>query len=440
MAFSSLAEKVGKLPQYPAPLAGNATKNTRAAYPAVLGNFFGKEAELIEDIEFLIVMKIVHRLGMYWYAMIFLARWFKGFRGNARMSQITSTIARASVDLAHFGIIFIVLYVNFSLAGHVLFGSEVEEWSNLTKAFQSGLAMAWGRLDFQPCYKIAPVSSLVWLYAYVLSISCLAMNQFLAITMDHYGDVFHSMNAGDKGHGMIGQVQAILHDLCWNSMFFARYVYRILYRQFPKRVKKYAPFYDEEGERYPIPYEQIHEACERNPLGFTDTNMLMYCGCDEATAANLLRNCEKEVLRHLPEFYPLDELIDEFDESMKQYYYAMDHFSDELRGWFGEKSKFAAGMLPRQAKLDVLSRSFKTKEAPHVHVHKHHHRAHHDEEEEEEEKREGSSREGSGRQGSGRQGSSRQGSRPATSGSNRQGSMASRTGSNRPNSANNKHR
>merc|ERR1719238_1549437 len=99
---------------------------------------------------------------MFWYSMIFLLRWFKGFRGQAKMAQITSTISSALSDLLHFAIIFAVLFVNFAIAGHVLFGHEVKVWSSVTKALQSALGMAFGRVNFDEMYEIAPYSALIW--------------------------------------------------------------------------------------------------------------------------------------------------------------------------------------------------------------------------------------------------------------------------------------
>merc|ERR1712232_1002062 len=87
-----------------------------------------------------------------------------------------------------------------------------------------------------------------------------------------------------------------------------------------------------------------------------------------------MRRCENEVLRHLPEVYPLELLFDEFDESMQQYYFAMDTFSNELRAWFAEKSITAGRMMPRAAKLGTVSKSIEV--AQHIeHQHHHHHSA-----------------------------------------------------------------
>jgi len=374
--FSSLATKLGGLGIGGEPLLGNETVAQITNWQSEYDNFYAMNAEIIDEVENLIMLKTYHRLGMFWYCMVFLMRWFIGFRGQARISQITSTLHSALADLLHYAIIFSVLFVNFAIAGHVLFGSEVTEWSTVTKALQSSLAMAWGRMEFNPLHEVAPFASLIWLLGYVIGMVMLSMNMLLAIISDHFGGVFHANNAGDKGYDIFGQIVAMVYEGWWNFSYVARWLYRISFTMFPKRVKanRFVPKLQPEEVRLEIPYEEIYWACEMDPLGFTTEQFLRRAGCDKCTAAHILKKCEDEVLRHLDEFYPLELLFDEFDESMKQYYNAMDHFSNELRSWFADKSSHAAKMIPRQTRLDDLSRSIET--AQHIeHKHHHHHSA-----------------------------------------------------------------
>jgi hypothetical protein len=375
--FTSLASKVGGLGvMQPGPLFGNETWDDLSSWNDRYGTYYASNAEIIEDIEHLIQMKIIHRLLMFWYAMVFLFRWYKGFRGQARIAQITETLASALADLVHFAIISLVLFVNFALAGHVLFGHEVAEWSTIPRSLQSCLGMAWGRVDYQPLHDIAPISAAIWLSGYVISIVMISMNMLLAIIMDHYGGVFHANNAGDKGYDIFGQTKMMINEGVWNTLYVIRWLYRILYDLFPRKVRnfRFTPYFPEEQTRVQIPYDELYWVCQMDPLGFMTEHQLQKSGCDPATAAHIMRKCEDEVLRHLPEVYPLEQLFDEFDESMKQYYFAMDTFSNELRSWFAEKSTAAGRMLPRAKKLDDVSKTIEV--AKHIeHVHHHHHSA-----------------------------------------------------------------
>lgn len=293
------------------------------------------------------------------------------------MAQITSTMSSAGADLIHFGIIFLVLFVNFALAGHVLFGHEVPDWSSPVKSLHSSLAMAYGRVDFAPMYDIAPISGLMWLFGYVVAMVMLSMNLVLAIIADHYGDVFHANNAGDKGYDLFGQLHAMFYELWWKFSYSFRNVYRVLYEKFfpyGMQNSRFVPYFPPEEKRMPVPYETIYAFCEMDPSGYVSQRLLRSAGCDKATAKYICTKCEDETLRHLPEFYPLPLLFEEFDESMEQYYDVLDRFSEELRVWFKEKSHATSRMVPRQTNLDAYAASLEV--AQHVeHKHHHHHRA-----------------------------------------------------------------
>merc|ERR1719506_759466 len=264
--YVALASKVGGL-RVPAPLRGNATNFQMASWYSQYDSYYTSNASIMEDVENLMYMKTLHELLMFWYSMIFLMRWFKGFRGQARMAQITSTMSSAGADLIHFGIIFLVLFVNFALAGHVLFGHEVPDWSSPVKSLHSSLAMAYGRVDFAPMYDIAPVSGLMWLFGYVVAMVMLSMNLVLAIIADHYGGVFHANNAGDKGYDLFGQLHAMFYELWWNFSYSFRNVYRILYdKWFPYGLQnsRFCPYFPPEERRMPVPYDTIYAFCEMN--------------------------------------------------------------------------------------------------------------------------------------------------------------------------------
>lgn len=365
-----MQKKIGSLSD---PLTGNSTDPVKYWETPEQSTYYATNADIIQDVENLIYLKMLQRLTMYWYAMVFLLRWFRGFRGQAKMAQITSTLSSAIADLLHFAIIAGVLFVNFALAGHVLFGSEVSEFATITKALQSSLAMAFGRVDYAPLYEIAPLSSAIWMAGYVLSLVMICLNMLLAIIMDHYGGVFHANNGGSKGFDLFGQLKQIFSEFLWYLGYVGRMMYRLIATKLPSKITKSRamPRFPVEESRIEIPYDNLYLQCDMDPVGYVTVKSLRDAGCDRATARHLYWKCFNEVTRHLDENYPLDLLFDEFDESMKQYYCAMDAFTSDLRGWFAEKAGNTERMVPRQTKLEKLSKQIEV--AQHIEHHHHHH-------------------------------------------------------------------
>jgi len=261
--------------------------------------------------------------------------------------------------LLHFAMIFLVVFINFGIAGHVLFGSEVTEWSTIEKALQSSLSLAYGRVDWESLHRVAPYSAIVWLFGYAVAIVLLLLNMLLAIIADHYGSVYHKIHG--KGYGIIGQLREVITDTWWSFKYHMRFIYRILWDNLPSKLQNCKCYhwtcfpYSEPEYRKPIPYDSIHLACHQAPMEIINVDFLQQCGCDPSTAEYLLWKCNLEMQKRVPENYSLEKLFDEFDESMRLYYYNMDTFSNELRSWFAERTKEASKMVPRQNKLHGLA-------------------------------------------------------------------------------------
>ena len=70
-------------------------------------------------------------LFSYIYDLVALARLFKGFSAQPRLGVVTSTIVEAMSDILHFLVVFLSVFFAYSLAGVILFGRDLKEFSNL---------------------------------------------------------------------------------------------------------------------------------------------------------------------------------------------------------------------------------------------------------------------------------------------------------------------
>mmetsp|Transcript_58253 Transcript_58253/g.109755 ORF Transcript_58253/g.109755 Transcript_58253/m.109755 type:complete len:786 (-) Transcript_58253:116-2473(-) len=366
MFLDLLAEDLGKLGSAPDPIIGPGNQTiVNMAYQEISLRYHGVTAEIIEELQMLIAVKVFYRLGMYWYCMTLLMRFFQGFRGQPRIMQITSTITSAFADLTHFGLILVVVFVNFALAGYVLFGPEIPEWSRVNKALQTTLAVPFGRLDYETMHNIAPFTALTWLFSFIVTIVFILLNMLLAIITDHYTGVWKQM--GSRGHDIIEQLMDMSGDACWMGAYICRVMYRVIRERMPPPIRRCLPKRKGEQERKSIPFDYILGECAANPDGLTTLDFLVgpyidrewpeegTFGCDHKTAERLLVKCEAHVRRHVDEFYPLDRLFNEFDMSMKQYHEQLDVFTEEVRAWFSERIVDAGNMEPRQKKLEGLA-------------------------------------------------------------------------------------
>merc|ERR1719482_2194905 len=78
--------------------------------------------EILDDVGTLTgqVLQIRYSMSVFTFVMMF--RFFKAFRANPRLSIATNTLSGAAVDIVHFSVVFIVIFLSFALIGHISFG------------------------------------------------------------------------------------------------------------------------------------------------------------------------------------------------------------------------------------------------------------------------------------------------------------------------------
>lgn len=64
----------------------------------------------------------------FFYSMLIILRFFKGFRGQPRIAIMGLSLVNASYDMLHFLIVFFLVYVNYSLGGWIMRGSAGGKW------------------------------------------------------------------------------------------------------------------------------------------------------------------------------------------------------------------------------------------------------------------------------------------------------------------------
>ena len=88
--------------------------------------------------------KLVRRAAA---VMLFVIRLLRALDFQPRMSLITRTISRASVDLIHFFVLLAIVFSGYVFAGYMAFGHQMQEFSDLT---HSSLYLLFIALAFDP--------------------------------------------------------------------------------------------------------------------------------------------------------------------------------------------------------------------------------------------------------------------------------------------------
>jgi hypothetical protein len=118
---------------------------------------------------------------------------FKAFRANPRLNVVAATIAGAGVDLLHFLIVMLTIFMVFVLTGHFLFGGSVIWFSTVGRTVNTCFLcmMGWLFDDIRDdCADEAGATmSMVYWMCFFLVLTILLFNMILAIIFDVYTEV-----------------------------------------------------------------------------------------------------------------------------------------------------------------------------------------------------------------------------------------------------------
>ncbi|CAH1795418.1 unnamed protein product [Owenia fusiformis] len=122
---------------------------------------------------------------------VFLA-WIKVFKYisfNKTMTQLSSTLARCSKDLAGFAIMFFIIFLAFAQLGYLIFGTQVRDFSTFGNAIFTLFRIILGDFNFHELENAHRVLGPTYFILYVFFVFFVLLNMFLAIINDTYSEV-----------------------------------------------------------------------------------------------------------------------------------------------------------------------------------------------------------------------------------------------------------
>ncbi|TMW64089.1 hypothetical protein Poli38472_014206 [Pythium oligandrum] len=111
------------------------------------------------------------------------------FRFHPRLNILTRTIANALHQFAAFFVVFIVIFMTFSVSGMVLFGDRVEDFSTLPRTFEACINMLFGNFDYSIIRNLQAPVGMLYYWAYMVVVCLVLLNMMLAIVLDSYAEV-----------------------------------------------------------------------------------------------------------------------------------------------------------------------------------------------------------------------------------------------------------
>ncbi len=114
---------------------------------------------------------------------------FKYISFNKTMTQLSSTLSRCAKDVAGFAVMFFIVFFAFAQLGHLLFGTQVKDFSSFADAIFTLLRTILGDFDFHAIERANRFLGPVFFVSYVFFVFFVLLNMFLAIINDTYSVV-----------------------------------------------------------------------------------------------------------------------------------------------------------------------------------------------------------------------------------------------------------
>ena len=132
--------------------------------------------------------------------VLMLTRMLKVLDFQERIGIVTATIRNAGSDLAHFGLLFSMIFGGFSCLAHLFFGNSVLPFSTWERSMNTCFDLLMGDIGIREELFLLSnrLSAILFYYSFIFLVFFILLNVLLAIIVEAYVQV-KEQSAGAKG-------------------------------------------------------------------------------------------------------------------------------------------------------------------------------------------------------------------------------------------------
>jgi len=133
--------------------------------------------------------------------------WIMKYFRHPKLAIIRNTISQSSMDLAHFLIVFLIIYLVFMVMANCLFGQDLEAYSTVQHSFITMFLILLGDFDWDSMARVFPVGAFLFFGSFILLMSFVMFNIILGIVCAAY-DASHE--AAEEEESMFSEIFRLL--------------------------------------------------------------------------------------------------------------------------------------------------------------------------------------------------------------------------------------
>ncbi|ETN12794.1 hypothetical protein PPTG_08837 [Phytophthora nicotianae INRA-310] len=150
-------------------------------------------------------------------------------RFHPRLNVFARTVATSLRQFRDFIVIFIIIFMTFSLAGNSLFGKHVYQFSSASNSIVSCMNMLFQTFDYNSISSFRGAGIYFW--SYMIVINTVLLNMMLAMVIGVYQTITQEGHDGEVSRQLIARIrknypskEAIRSLLCWRGQGRTRLV------------------------------------------------------------------------------------------------------------------------------------------------------------------------------------------------------------------------
>eukprot|EP00929_Paragymnodinium_shiwhaense_P090946 TRINITY_DN5101_c0_g1_i3.p1 TRINITY_DN5101_c0_g1~~TRINITY_DN5101_c0_g1_i3.p1 ORF type:complete len:857 (+),score=252.61 TRINITY_DN5101_c0_g1_i3:105-2675(+) len=129
------------------------------------------------------------KILLCWYTVMIAVKFFQCFSAQPKLAVVTNTLVQAGTDVAHFLIVFIVIFFAFVISGMFMYGRRMWEFSSFTQSSITCFLMCLGEFDMNEYMEDMQYTGFLWFFLFQVLLILLMLNMLMAIIMDVYTEV-----------------------------------------------------------------------------------------------------------------------------------------------------------------------------------------------------------------------------------------------------------
>mmetsp|Transcript_4630 Transcript_4630/g.10874 ORF Transcript_4630/g.10874 Transcript_4630/m.10874 type:complete len:807 (-) Transcript_4630:130-2550(-) len=151
------------------------------------------------------------------YTLILTFRFFANFKAQPQLAIITNTLGALIVEIIHFIVVFIPVFLIYVTSATLLFGRMIEDVCTFEGSLGYIFRMAQeGEFDWETMQEENYWSSAIWVWSFVVFVNMLLINLLIAIILDTYKELQRGQNSKEAVWHTLDQFwHRLIHLRTW---------------------------------------------------------------------------------------------------------------------------------------------------------------------------------------------------------------------------------